>query len=73
MNPIQEVERTSARAEETQGEVQSQRHHRTRGRDGKVQRDVPKDRSQIESKNLILMISKINLTLTLRTIKKTHL
>ena len=73
MNPIQEVERTSTRTEETQGELQSQRRHRTRGRDGKVQRDVPKDRSQIESKNLILMISKTNFSHTLRTIKKTQL
>ena len=72
MNPIQEVERSSTRTEETQGELQSQRRHRTRGRDGKVQRDVPKDRSQIESKNLIL-ISKTNLSHTLRTIKTTHL
>ena len=55
MNPGQEVERTAARAKETQAALQSRRRHRPRGRDGKVQENVPKHGSQIKSKNLELI------------------
>ena len=55
MNPGQEVECASARAEETQAALRLRRRHSARVRDAKVQEDVPEHGSQIESKDLELI------------------